>query len=75
MDADEGDQGDSVRRNDQTRRALILCERLDADARVGAPERDGGLTLLASIVDSLVTRATDRSTRCGNETGTKRLAE
>ena len=59
---------------DQPRRAPILCVRRDAAARVGEPERDGDLALLASIVDSLVTRATDRSTCRGNSTGTKRLA-
>jgi hypothetical protein len=49
--------------------------RRDTAARVGEPERDGGIALLESIVDSFVARATDRSTRCGNSTGTKRLAE
>ena len=62
-------------RSDQPRRARLLCVLGDAEARVSEPERAGGIALLASPVDSFVTRATDRSTRCGNSTGTKRLAE
>jgi hypothetical protein len=47
----------------------------DVEARVSEPERPGGIAMLARMVASFVARANDRSTRCGNSTGTKHLAE